>query len=68
MELEALLLSVEAWVASPSPLLSTPLSPCCLTETVCTRLGALSCPVATWHMYSPASDAWNNKMTVFANV
>ena len=61
VELEALLLSVEAWVASPR-------SPCCLTDTVCTRLGIGSCPVATWHKYSPASDTWNNTITIFAKV
>ena len=59
VELEALLLTA-AWVAS------LPSTPPCLTDTVWTKLGIGSCPVATWHKYSPASDACNNTMTIYA--
>ena len=54
VELEEALLLTAAWVASLPPSLT--LVPPCLTDTVCTRLGIGSCPVATWHKYSPASD------------
>ena len=52
VELEEALLLTAAWVASLPPSLTPP----CLTDTVCTRLGIGSWPVATWHKYSPASD------------
>ena len=55
VELEEALLLTAAWVASLPPSWFT-LVPPCLMDTVCTRLGIGSCPVATWHKYSPASD------------
>ena len=60
VELEALLLTA-AWVASLPSLTLPP----CLTDTVCTRLGIGSCPVATWHKYSPASDTWKTAQWQF---